>query len=300
MSLNLEETILEELGIAAFTIESGNVHFATTAMTLVPWFSFVKGASLTVNIRRPDVRRALTEGKPMIVKTPKGDSVWSVKPFAFQDRTLVVVRDVTHEKHDQEWSKLLSYHVVHEIRNALNNIVLAMEMIEEPFKSKVESSISRLERLAQQLARLASLSEETRGQVFLVELATYVQDAFDVSVSLQPDCATAVWPVNKDLLTIALTNLLENAQVYGKDPSVTFGPTFITVSDKGPGLPASIMESLFKPFVTTGNVGLGLFLAKRACEIMGLILSYKPNYPSGAVFTISLPSTPNMDLGGGS
>jgi signal transduction histidine kinase len=66
---------------------------------------------------------------------------------------------------------------------------------------------------------------------------------------------------------------------------------YITISDNGPGIPASIRSTLFDPFVTAGKpdgTGLGLTLARQRAEEHGGSVWLVESNPGKTVFTLSL------------
>ena len=72
---------------------------------------------------------------------------------------------------------------------------------------------------------------------------------------------------------------------------------YITILDNGPGIPASVRETLFDPFVTMGKpngTGLGLTMARRIAEEHGGSVVLEESNPKGTIFTLSL--TKNMLL----
>jgi len=272
--------ILERLGMAAFVIDSDNVVLATKQISELPFFSFVPDAPMSVNVRRTDIREALLTRDSFAIMSPTRERNFQVDRFA-EENTLIVVRETTSKVEQTEQVNILIYHVVHEIRNALNNLSLSLDYLNEPYMSKVEESIDRLDRLSQQLTDFASLSQLEPEDVHLDEVAEYIKGVFDVPVIMQRE---GTWTVNKKLLLMAIKNLLDNAVTYGEDPVVFIDEHQISVEDHGPGLPPQVLDRLFTPFNTTKSVGLGLFIAKKA----------KPNVPHGAIFTISLPMVPRM------
>ncbi|WP_315832283.1 sensor histidine kinase [Bradyrhizobium prioriisuperbiae] len=65
----------------------------------------------------------------------------------------------------------------------------------------------------------------------------------------------------------------------------------ITVSDNGPGLPDTVMQSLFVPFTTTKatGLGLGLVISKDIVSELGGSFSGSNAAIGGAIFTVTLP-----------
>src|SRR5205814_2126074 len=72
----------------------------------------------------------------------------------------------------------------------------------------------------------------------------------------------------------------------------------LSVCDTGIGLPAEIMDTLFKPFVTTKPLGLGigLVIAQRIVEAHGGAIHARHNVEAGATFTVTLPRNSGLAL----
>ena len=74
----------------------------------------------------------------------------------------------------------------------------------------------------------------------------------------------------------------------------------VVIADNGPGVPASIAERLFEPFVTTKpsgqGLGLSLSVARDVAESHGGGLDAEPTPGGGATFVLRLPlqATPEV------
>jgi two-component system, OmpR family, sensor histidine kinase KdpD len=102
-----------------------------------------------------------------------------------------------------------------------------------------------------------------------------------------------------------LVNLIENADRYAP-PGTTIDlevrrhddAIWFSVSDRGPGVPASEEQRIFHPFyqpaaragARTGGAGLGLAIARGLAQAQGGHLRYEPRTGGGSVFTLSLPA----------
>ena len=74
---------------------------------------------------------------------------------------------------------------------------------------------------------------------------------------------------------------------------------YVTISDNGPGIPASVRRTLFDPFVTAGKLngtGLGLTLARRVAEEHGGSVCLEESNQERTVFTLSLVKNISLPL----
>ena len=76
------------------------------------------------------------------------------------------------------------------------------------------------------------------------------------------------------------------------------GVVSISVADNGPGIPASELEEVFKPFYRpefarqreTGGVGLGLAIVRTCVEACGGTVECRNHSPKGLEAEIQLPA----------
>jgi signal transduction histidine kinase len=128
-----------------------------------------------------------------------------------------------------------------------------------------------------------------------------------IGIVCEPNACRAL--AEPTLLGHALGNLLSNAIRYsphGSAVRLRAEPrgegTRISVTDRGPGIPAEQKGLLFKKFSRLGSdasaadpdsesgSGLGLYIVRTLAERMGASAGFEPNPDGGSTFFIDLPS----------
>jgi two-component system C4-dicarboxylate transport sensor histidine kinase DctB len=135
-----------------------------------------------------------------------------------------------------------------------------------------------------------ALRPEAEGKA--VRLVQEIADAPRVDVPEH-----VVGEVVRGLLSNALEALTgrDEAAVWVRlDPYRTAGAkVVIRIEDNGPGVPESIREHLFEPFISHSSgrerLGLGLFLAASLLDMYDGRIRYEPRNGGGASFVIELP-----------
>ncbi|MBL8550616.1 MAG: HAMP domain-containing histidine kinase [Hyphomonadaceae bacterium] len=96
-------------------------------------------------------------------------------------------------------------------------------------------------------------------------------------------------------------NIIDNAARYGARARVAFAvrgeEVETTITDVGPGLPATELERVFQPFYRSGNAsepgeGLGLWIARSIARAHGGELTLRDT-SAGLVATVTLPRAPD-------
>jgi two-component system sensor histidine kinase KdpD len=209
--------------------------------------------------------------------------------------------------------------VSHDLRTPLATIKIAVSSLRVPdlklssdeqseLLGLVEAQADRLDRLVTNLldmTRIQAGALEPRLQA--VGVGAVVDDAV---TSLGPDNGPAelrievpddlpLVDVDRMLVAQALANLLENAARFAPEGTpVSVKATAndsgvrVTVTDHGPGVPASDREGLFEMFSRRdagGRAGLGLAIAKAFVEAHGQRIWLEDAPSGGACFAFDLP-----------
>ncbi|MGB7217423.1 MAG: ATP-binding protein [Vicinamibacterales bacterium] len=207
--------------------------------------------------------------------------------------------------------------VSHELRSPLTRLSMAIELSRTA--SDREASANRLQREADRLSHLVDdLLETTRQEGEGVTMQGVV-DVPGVLWSVVSDCeveaeahgcrlaveSVSAWQTtgNCEVLRRAIENVLRNAIRYAPRGTLvdvsceTRGAdVLLAVRDFGPGVPEDALSQLGSPFYrvdpsrdsSTGGMGLGLAMARRALHLHHGTLAVENAYP-GLRVTMTLP-----------
>jgi len=226
-------------------------------------------------------------------------------------------------QHRDEQLRLMLAQVAHEIRNPLGGLELFAAAAAEADDAverrrlirRIRAEVSALNTVIDDFLTFArplgsshateDLREALReaGELVLGELA---KNGGELRVEL-PDEPLAA-RVDGDHAKRATLNLLRNAAQVGDHVLlkawIERGEVVVSVSDDGPGVPASLRERIFDPFVTdkAQGVGLGLAIVRKVAEAHGgrveLTRTGETDDGRGSEFRIYFPSLdePPTDL----
>lgn len=208
----------------------------------------------------------------------------------------------------------LSTSIIHDLRNPLAAIYGGAEMLVDTKLSSAQverlaANIYRASRQVQSL--LQELADVTQGRAHAREVCSLrevVTAAYEplaaaaesrgvtVSIDLEENVEL---PLDRSPMERVFQNLLSNAiEAMPNGGSVSIhadrrdGEIVVSVEDTGPGIPSSIADQLFEPFVTAGKkngVGLGLALSRKTVVSHGGDLWSDPK-EDGARFVLRLPA----------
>ncbi len=188
--------------------------------------------------------------------------------------------------------------VSHDLRTPLTRIRLRLESLpSDPLIERCYADINEMNALLDTI--LVYLREESdaepRQRVDIYALAqSLVEDMTEAGHSIAFDGVPAVAYGQPKSLLRCLSNLLENAVHYGKEPevrvSIEGGRVFADVLDRGPGIPDNRLEQVIKPFFrlepsrnrNSGGTGLGLHIVRELAERNGGQLEIS-NRPGGGL-----------------
>lgn len=220
---------------------------------------------------------------------------------------------------EQQQNFLMS--VTHELKSPLAAIKLSIETIVKRDLDKEQQAkllrnslkdIERLDDLVENMLLATKIESRTysfpKEEFDLSELVTRITDRLQVhSCGYEQIITTNIKDGikvmgDKFALSSVVTNLVENAVKYsGPCAEVTVelcqndGKPFLTVSDKGPGIPDGEKMHIFDKFYRVGDenvrkskgTGLGLFIVKEVLQNHDADISVKDNTPQGAIFEVT-------------
>jgi two-component system, NtrC family, sensor histidine kinase KinB len=252
-----------------------------------------------------------------IVRNPGGSPIGLV----------IIIRDITEEKHSAQARDLVTETLVHDMRSPISAVLGALDVMEEAIQTGEsdelsQPSISIARRSAQRvLGMVESMLEIARlqsGNLDLVIapvqldslvsqlLADFQNLSAGYQIQLIDEVASGLPDVHidKDKILRVLTNLVDNALKFtpeGGTVRISAGllndeKLIVKVSDTGPGIPEEYREKIFNRFgQVPGHVGrrrgsgLGLTFCRLAVEAHGGEIWMEAGPEGGSIFAFTLP-----------
>lgn len=211
-------------------------------------------------------------------------------------------------KHLQERAFILGA-IAHDLQTPLTRLRLRLEKVKDPLLQEqlIKDLSATLEMVREGLdfARLCSENID-KSKVNFTDLVTSICDDFSesgqtIAFNLPRDPIYIMG--SKNLLQRCLTNLINNALTYAKNPAIGIQikekKLLCTVTDDGAGVPDTELETILEPFRRlddsrsryTGGTGLGLSIARMIVEKHdGKIYLLNKTPPlTGLIVSIELP-----------
>jgi PAS domain S-box-containing protein len=260
--------------------------------------------------------------------TPKKDiAVMPYPLFSLRDPshvlgTLVLIRDVTEQNLVKDGSGAFIAQVSHELKSPLNVISMYCETLQggedvtaEFYVEAANVIKDETERMTMLINNTLNLTKIEMGSINInrsrVKLKELLQDAFDTcmrsdqagDLEFKLDLPSELGPVavDKELMRIAINNLLTNAVKYSNPGGVvslsaeeTDFSVRISVKDTGIGIESGELDRIFEKFYRSGSSearkrvghGMGLALAKEIVQLHQGVISVNSMPGKGSNFTI--------------
>jgi PAS domain S-box-containing protein len=267
-----------------------------------------------------NVRRANGSTYPAIIQGMR------INDANEQPLVWTLVEDITERKKVDRMKNEFISTVSHELRTPLTSLSGSLGLITGGALGKVPDEMSKMISIAQKNSEnLRRLVDDLLDMEKLVsgtmtmnispapvlplirevveQLRTYAVQR-SVSVLIAESHADAVVKADPSRLHQALANLLSNAIKFSPDGGTvtidlhTRGDSLsISVTDYGPGVPASFRPHIFQKFAqadgsstrSQGGTGLGLAITREIMEQMGGSVGFESSEGHGATFWLQLP-----------
>jgi two-component system sensor histidine kinase SenX3 len=254
----------------------------------------------------------------------------SAKASLVSDEYIVLIlEDLTRDKRLDKTRRDFIENISHELKTPIGAIALLAEAIQSAhdnqeiisrFSGNLIKESNRLTLLVQDIIELSRVqSKEVLADAELVELSQVIGEAVDrneqlsnsrnVRIISDPKPGTKVFG-NRDMLTTAVRNLIENA-VTTSEPgsqvgigfSVVDGVVEVAVTDSGEGISPENQARVFERFYRadpsrsrdTGGTGLGLSIVKHVAKIHRGEVKLFSQLGVGSTFTLRIPLAKSSD-----
>ena len=203
--------------------------------------------------------------------------------------------------------------ISHDLRTPLTRLSIAVEMLDENSRPELVTGIRRdievINKLISQFLEFSKdASESCPVQVDLWQIVESLADDLareGAKLRLQRQDKPCVFFADPVALERVLSNLIKNAAQHsgGKPIDVELHcsdkAVAIEVCDRGPGIPADKVESVFRPFerlqpardMTIGGSGLGLAIVRELATKHKWTIDLLPREGGGTVARLGLPTT---------
>jgi signal transduction histidine kinase len=205
--------------------------------------------------------------------------------------------------------------IAHEMRNPLNSIRLALQMLaQRQQENRLHSDdfrmvIEEVDRMNRLLSDLLAFQQPRPPKIAPCAIGPVLKECTQLVTPQALKQGVALVVTGDPKLTALfdeeyfrqiIANLILNAVEVSQSgervdvcSTASNGTVSIEVSDQGPGLSPDQQEHLFEPFYTTKTTGhgLGLAISRELAQSMGGTLSFRPEPARGATFVLQLRST---------
>jgi len=245
------------------------------------------------------------------------------------DYVVVVLEDQTQKSRLDKTRRDFIENISHELKTPIGAIALLAEAIQgagddaetrNRFSGNLIKESNRLTHLVQDIIELSRVqSEEVLATAELIDVNQVIADAVDrneqaarirnIRVLFQQESGPEVYG-NREMLTTAVKNLIENAIKYSSSGSqvgvgskVVGDVAEVSVIDSGAGISPENQPRVFERFFRvdssrsrdTGGTGLGLSIVKHVAKIHRGEIKLFSQPGVGSTFTLRIPLAKSSD-----
>ena len=294
-----------------------------------PWWSHSKAEQ--EHVRADVTRAAAGEFVRREVEVRDSDKQvrvldFSIKPICDEDGQVVMLipegRDITRLKRAQsrETAMMRAFAEIgesasllaHEIKNPITSVNLALRAVAKQLgqdeRETLTDLVERMQKLEKLMRRTLSLTRPLELELERVPASKLLEDAIrlmkphieehsiEFGLCVEEDCPEV--SCDPQMFEDVLVNLVRNAvEVLEEGGQIQLGAqsagsdVLLFVEDNGPGIPDSVLATVFKPFVSTksNGTGLGLAIARKVVDAHGGTIEVRQSSLGGARFEIRLP-----------
>ncbi|MBW4510778.1 MAG: PAS domain-containing sensor histidine kinase [Scytonematopsis contorta HA4267-MV1] len=213
--------------------------------------------------------------------------------------------------------------VCHQFRTPLNVVSFSNSLLKKnvgrwspekklPLIERIQTSVQQISQLLDEILLLGKVEAASlKSEAEPIELNCFCEDLIakielnhmQSLIKFNHEESNFIFRIDKTLLGLILTNLLDNAIKYSRGNStVNFSlynqsnAAVFKIQDTGIGIPEADQERLFQPFYRGSNVdslpgtGLGLSIVKTLVDLHGGEICIESEVNVGTTFTVILPS----------
>jgi signal transduction histidine kinase len=246
-----------------------------------------------------------------------GDEIGQLaKAFKDMEGNLQSVQNELLQKERLSTVGQMASGIIHDFRGPMNMIAICVDLLRKDKGLTEEKKIEYFSRARIALDQMKRMTQEimdyARGEMILDIQETDVSTFLDnIKALLTPDLErkkitleitqsyNGIVHMDQDRVYRGLLNLLNNAEdAMAKGGTITLklfaegGYLVFELADTGSGIPESVRETLFNPFVTAGKTygtGLGLAITKKIVDEHKGEITFKTELQKGTTFWIKIP-----------
>lgn len=241
-------------------------------------------------------------------------------PKPMRSGAILVIQDKSSHRKTVEMGRDFVANASHELRTPITVIRGFAETLQDlpdlspdmlaDITDKIVRSCQRMDTLVKNLLLLADIENVPQGRFQECDVLSLIENCGDMLRCVYPTAVVEVKGdkvfarADPDLLELAISNLLDNAAKYSKQPAHITAwaqekgdEVEISIQDRGIGIPEKDLDHIFERFYTVnkahsrklGGAGLGLSIVKTIIEKHDGVISVTSEFGVGTTFTLILP-----------